>query len=175
MPAPIADPVPAQSRTLPLFTYQMQRTRSRSLKGKRLHFQLNKDSTMLLHTKLKSDNPTLIFIGKGSSMHFSSGEFAGAVFVQENATNFSVRRTSQYGEELATIGYSRKFTVQKPKSPRVVAVRLFVHSADLPDRLLSRKPNVSCVGEWSLDFGSRPGQADAGFLLIFPPHWVSNE
>jgi hypothetical protein len=139
-----------------MLTYHMQRTRSRSLKGKLLHFQLNKDSTVLFHAKLKSDNPTLIFIGSGSSVHGSSSEFAGAVFVHENATHFSVRRTSQSGEEFATISYRRMFTARKPPPPRTVAVRLFARAADVPNRLFSRKPSVSCVGEWSLDFGSRP-------------------
>jgi hypothetical protein len=110
---------------------------------------------MLFHTKLKSDNPGLIFIGTGDSMHFSAGQFAGVLFVQENATNFSVRRDSQYGEELARIAYGRQSTAQNGKCPRLVFVRVFSASAEVPDRLFSRKPSVSCVGNWSLDFGNR--------------------
>jgi hypothetical protein len=78
-------------------------------------------------------------------MHFRDGAFAGTILSQQSATNFSIRRRSQFGDELATVAYSRRGAA----AARTLSVWLFGAPAGLPDRLFGRAADA-------LDFGRRP-------------------
>jgi hypothetical protein len=138
-------------------TYEVAQVVTRGLKGKRIHFQLTSAaSAPLLHAKLKSGNPRLIQIAKGGEMHFSDSEFEGAILTSEDLSAYSIRHGSQYGDELATIKFTKRVGAdKKQKAPRNVRVTFFVRPEGFPQYIASKAPGQSPIGMWSLDFGSR--------------------
>jgi hypothetical protein len=161
-PPPIPAPLPAYptsvepERKLTTFSYTIERSANRTLKGARTHFQFSLNGEDLLHSKLKSDSPDMIFISKGSAMHFSDTQYEGVLLVSDDLTSYSVRRKNQYGDELAAVRFTSKPPVQKAKQPRNVKVTFFGQKPALPPTIGNRVPVRSLLGKWSLDFGNRP-------------------
>jgi hypothetical protein len=138
------------------------------IKGKRVHFQLTSTaSTPLLHAKLKTGNPRLIQIAKGGEMHFSDLAFEGAILTSEDLSAYSIRSGSQYGDELATIKFTRRMGPdKKQKAPRNIKVTFFIHPDGFPPSIASRAPAQSPLGMWSLDFGSRQIEASVKNAIL---------
>jgi hypothetical protein len=127
---------------LTLSAYDVTRSVTRGLKGKRIHFQLTSDADVpLLHAKTKTNNPRLIQIANGREMHFSDAEFEGAILTAEDLSAYSVRRGSQYGDELATIKFTRRICTNKKqqKEPRSLRVTFFVRPDGFPPSIASRR------------------------------------
>jgi hypothetical protein len=105
---------------------------------------------------MKTDNPRLIHIAKGREMHFSDTEFEGAILTAKDLSAYSIRRGSQYGDELAMIKFTRRISAdKKQKAPRNLRVIFFIRPDGFPSSIASRPPGQSPIGMWSLDFGTR--------------------
>ena len=137
-------------------TYQVIRTMSRGLKGKRVHFQLVEDSQPLLHTKIKGDSAETMYVAKGTDMHFSGSEFEGVILATANMTSYAVRKGSLYGDEYATIRFSTRQGADKGRLPRIMRANIMERPAWLDGpKLVSRAPTRGPLGTWTLDFGER--------------------
>jgi hypothetical protein len=148
-------------------TYLVQRTMIRTLKGKRLHFQLICGADRLLHTKLKSESPALVLVSKGESMHFSDRGFAGAILVQDRSTLFVVKASAQDRDALARIAFSRKASPRRSTPPRRLAVEILGRPST--PRLASKRPTRGPVGNWTLDFGGRPVVPSVKNAILIDP------
>ena len=137
-------------------TYHVIRKTSRGLKGKRVHFQLVQDEQPLLHTKIKSDAPDTMFIAKGTDMHFSGSEFEGVILATSNMTSYSCRKGGLYGEEYATVKFSKRQGSEKQRLPRIMRATILERPKWMNGaKIGSRAPSRGALGTWTLDFGDR--------------------
>lgn len=147
-------PAPPQQKIYEKVSYVLRRIKTRNLRGRRIHFQLLLDGVPQLCTKLKSDSPEVVLIAKGETMHFSDAEFAGAMLVRADLCTFSIRHKSQFGEELATVAFTRNYHTDQ-KSPRSMRVSTYKCPESIERKWTSRQPVQGPLGQWNLDFGDR--------------------
>jgi hypothetical protein len=95
-------------------------------------------------------------------MHFSDTEFEGAILTAEDLSAYSVRRGSQYGDELATIKFTRRIytSKQQQKAPRSLRVTFFVRPDGFPPSITSRRG-----GQCNLDDGSKQNTVRNALLV----------
>jgi hypothetical protein len=139
--------------------YQMTRFSVRSIKGRRLRFQLRDETgAIYLDSKLKSATPSVIHVSRDKAMHFRDKDYYGAIVASSSMSSYSIRERTQYGPELAVIKFAQKRGIglfRKQRYPRVMRV-LFSEGSDVPRFLMSKMPGRSPIGQWYLDFGPRP-------------------
>jgi hypothetical protein len=149
-----------------MVTYHVARSYHRTLKGRRIQFQMTGSGGPVFHTKLRSDNPGVIPVARGSHMHFSDPSFDGVILASAGASAFCIRRGGQYSWAIGALKFTRKIAANKRRAPlRLLRLDLFDPGA-LPPVLTSRPPKMNPIGAWTLDFGDRPVVASVKNALL---------
>ena len=129
-------------------TYDFIEYGTYTVRGHRYHFQLSCNGRPLYHVKMKSKRPASIPIAEGSELHFSKPPYAGFLLNTDGHQTFSLRKQSEYGNELMTIRYVSQGSGQ----PKRIYFSMFLHDSALPQNLENKQPDFN--GEnYTLDFG----------------------
>ncbi|OHS94519.1 hypothetical protein TRFO_39337 [Tritrichomonas foetus] len=138
--------VPIEDREM--ITYRLVRSKSVSIRGSRIHFQLYQGGVPLLHSKIKSrKNRDVVYISEGTEIHFGQQNYAGAVLYANNGSSFSLRSKNEYGDELMTIRYH----IEVNGCPRRMTLFFPNKFKDYPEHLHNRKAYMNASGQWVLD------------------------
>lgn len=132
-------------------TYDLVCTHNLTMRGTRYHFQLSLQGFPLFHVKMKSRRPsTSIPISSGSEMHLSQPTFAGYLLQTDDHQTLSLRRDTEFGDELMTIKYA-EYGLGVPKK---ITVNMFLHDSSLPTVLVNKQPQL-VDGIYFLSFGDK--------------------
>lgn len=149
-------------------TYQITRETYVTIKGKRIHFQIYKETKPMFHSKLKGKRPTRpIPIGRGSEVHFSQKDFAAFLLSDPAFLNFSLRAKTEYGKELLSI--HAEYRNGDKKLPRIVKINFFAKDSLIPRNLVSKDPVANEDGQYELFFHNKPVISSIkNFIFIDP-------
>lgn len=144
------DPTASSARD----SYQIQRIIKRTVKGKRLYFQIKMGNNVLYSTKMKGKRPDdPLPIAKGSEMHYSSEQFAGYLLSGNKHTIFSLRAQTTYGKELLSILFE---SPNGDKSlPKKISVTFFLKDSLIPKKLINLDPSINDDGYYELNFHNK--------------------
>lgn len=128
-------------------TWDFEMSVKRTIKGKRIHFQLSQNGIHLFHSKLKSRHQILfrkpIGVSAGSESHFSQTDFAGVVHCEGKYRFVLV----QNNKEVMTV----EFKPVKGPYPKDI----FVTLSDPKMQLVNCKPTLNAENHWTLYLGGK--------------------
>ncbi|KAH0791877.1 hypothetical protein GPJ56_004234 [Histomonas meleagridis] len=133
-------------------TCQCIKKKNTNIRGTRIFFQLVQNGHALYSAKYKSSKSTdYIPISSGEKVHFKSETLDGALLFTNQMSDFSLRKSTKFGEELLSILLRKDITEEEPRSITVY----FFGSDSLPPKLMSAKPQYNPqTEEWFVDLGT---------------------
>lgn len=132
-------------------TYQVRRTKSTNIRGKRTTFVLSKQDKVIYSAKYKPIKISdYIPIYDGDKPHFKNNSVAVLLF-SNDLSDYSLRVPNKYGNEVLTLHFTR-FMAEGAK-PRHMSVRFYDNKRSLPERLENVAP-VFKDDSWIVDLNS---------------------